>query len=167
MELLCATNPWMSRWKKIHFAKMQETTRKDVKQCLILSVVIKMGYHKNLCNQWDWTTIFNIVLGSIIMHNVIIEDELRTPIWKSLHVTLPMSNCGKAWHFMVIMSKAKSNLRMSNTYKVQRGYHEPNPSPWVIVYWVFILGYFLKHQKFALNMSLSKKFKSIYKSFYY
>jgi len=40
--------------KKSHFAKMQETTRKDVKQCLIWSVVIKMGYHKNLCNQWTW-----------------------------------------------------------------------------------------------------------------
>jgi hypothetical protein len=69
--------------KKSHFAKMQETTRRDVKQCLIWSVVIKMGYHKNLCNQWDLATIPNIVLGSVIMHNMIIEDELRTPIWKS------------------------------------------------------------------------------------
>ncbi len=62
---------------------MQETTRKDVKQRLIWSVVIKMGYHKNLCNQWDLATVSNIVLGCVIMHNMIIEDEIKTPIWKS------------------------------------------------------------------------------------
>ncbi len=60
--------------------------------------------------------------------------------------------------------------------KVQTRYHELHPPPWVTTYWVFILKYFKNilnkllcyglHKTFAKNMSLSKKCKSLYKSFY-
>jgi hypothetical protein len=74
---------------------------------------------------------------------------------------------------------------------VQTWYHKPNPPFGVIAYWASISRIFLKsfeqkslkkswkifkifitllryglHKTFAKNMSFSKKFKSIYKSFY-
>jgi len=77
--------------------------------------------------------------------------------------------------------------KLSKWLRVKIQYHEPDLPLWVTTYWVFILRYFwnflktffknikISHhitilwftlKKIAKNMSLSKKFKSIYKSFY-
>jgi hypothetical protein len=76
-------------------------------------------------------------------------DLTNVQLWKGLTFD--------AYHVQGIIK-----LENVNTYKVQRGYHEPNMPPWVIAYWVFILGYFKNILNNFFKILILKKKSSHY-----
>lgn len=57
-----------------HFAKMQESVRKDVERAFGV-LQARFAIVRGPAHFWDIETLKYIMLASIIMHNMIIEDE--------------------------------------------------------------------------------------------
>jgi hypothetical protein len=60
--------------KRQHFSKMQEGARKDVERCFWV-LQTRFAIIQNLNKKWDMATIKSILIGCVILHNLIIEDE--------------------------------------------------------------------------------------------
>ena len=66
----------LSTYTLHHFAQMQKRARKDVDMFGLLQA--RWAIIRNHVRQWDPKMISIIIFACIILHNMIIEDELRT-----------------------------------------------------------------------------------------
>ena len=62
--------------KRSYFAQMQEGARKDVERCFGV-LQAQCAIIRNPMWQWDPEMISNIMFACIVIHNIIIEDELN------------------------------------------------------------------------------------------
>jgi hypothetical protein len=61
--------------KKEYYSKLQAIARKDVEQAFGV-LQARFDIVKNPCRLWDMGTIHNIIMGCIIIHNMVVEDEM-------------------------------------------------------------------------------------------
>jgi hypothetical protein len=61
--------------KKEHYSKLQAAARKDVERAFGV-LQARFDIVKNPCRLWDMGTIHNIMMGCILIHNMVVEDEM-------------------------------------------------------------------------------------------
>jgi hypothetical protein len=61
--------------KKKHYSKLQAAARKDVERAFGV-LQARFDIVKNPCRLWDMGTIHNIMMGCILIHNMVVEDEM-------------------------------------------------------------------------------------------